>query len=189
MKVSPKTLMLGWGNQGRRDDGLGPELIRVLGRRSLPGLTLDSGYQLQVEDAYEVARYPRVIFVDADRAGPEPFSFRRLLPAAQSLGFSSHSVTPGGLLALTRELFGRLPEAWLLGIRGYELDCFDENLSAPARKNLDAAVDFVVAAFEAGHFDEMPAAASDPNRAPTSTASDASFGVRGQASPELEGAI
>ncbi len=148
------TLMLGWGNEGRRDDGLGPAFARLFARRRLPGLTVESDYQLQVEDAYDAAGYARVIFVDADRAGPEPFSCRRLEPAPQSLGFSSHSVSPGGLLALTRELYGGEPEAWLLGIRGYEFDRFEESLSAPARRNLDAAADFVAAALEADHFEE-----------------------------------
>ena len=147
-----KTLLLGWGNQGRRDDGLGPAFARIFAERALDGLTVESDYQLQVEDAYEVARYPRVIFADADRSGPEPFSFRRLAPAAQPLSFSSHSVTPGSLLALTRELYGREPEAWLLGIRGYDFDRFEESLSTPAQQNLAAAVDFVAAALEADRF-------------------------------------
>ncbi len=175
MMVNPETLMLGWGNQGRRDDGLGPALVDIFARRPLPGLTVDSDYQLQVEDAFEVARFPRVILVDADRSGPEPFSFRRLEPAAQSLSFSSHSVTAGGLLALTRELFGRRPEAWLLGIRGYEFDCFDESLSAPAHRNLAAAADFVTTALMAERFHEMPPTPSPrpglagPSRTPTHT--------------------
>ncbi len=155
--TTTQTLMLGWGNEGRGDDGLGPALVRILAAHAPAGLTTDSDYQLQVEDACEVARYPRVIFVDADRSGPEPFSFRRLAPAASSLSFSTHSVTPGGLLALTRELFGGEPEAWLLGIRGYEFDRFDESLSTAARENLTAAADFVARALEAGRFDETPA--------------------------------
>ena len=150
------TLLLAWGNQGRGDDGLGPALAELVAERGLEGLTVSSDYQLQVEDAYEAARYARVLFVDADRAGAEPFSFRRLEPAASSLSFSSHSVTPGGLLALARELFDGEPEAWLLGIRGYEFDRFEESLSPAARENLAAAADFVAAALESGRFAEVP---------------------------------
>lgn len=155
---APRTLLLAWGNQGRGDDGLGPALAELLAERAPSGLTVSSDYQLQVEDAHEAAGYPRVIFADADRAGPEPFSFRRLAPAASSLSFSSHSVTPGGLLALTAELFDRRPEAWLLGIRGYEFDRFEESLSPAARENLAAAADFLAAALESGRFDETPPA-------------------------------
>ncbi len=153
--MTTKTLLLGWGNEGRRDDGLGPAFVRLLDERDLPDLTLGSGYQLQVEDAFEVASHPRVIFVDADRSGPEPFSFQRLLPAAHALSFSSHSVTPGALLALGRELFDREPEAWLLGIRGYEFDRFDESLSGAARQNLAAAAGFLATALENGRLGEV----------------------------------
>ncbi len=146
----------GWGNDGRRDDGLGPALVRILAERQLPDLTVSSDYQLQVEDAVEVARYSRVIFADADRSGPAPFSFQRVFPAASSLSFSSHSVTAPGLLALTHELFGQEPEAWLLGIRGYDFDRFESSLSAPARENLAAAADFVTAALEADRFALIP---------------------------------
>ncbi len=165
-----KTLMLGWGNEGRRDDGLGPAFARLFAERHLPGLTVDTDYQLQVEDAYEAAGYPRVIFVDADRTGPEPFSCRRLEPTDSNLSFSSHSVSPGGLLALTRELYGSEPEAWLLGIRGYDFDRFEESLSAPARENLEAAAEFVATALEADHFGEYPPAPlPGPSRTPAST--------------------
>ncbi len=165
------TLMLGWGNEGRRDDGLGPAFARLFAERGVTGLTVDSDYQLQVEDAYEAAGFSRVIFVDADRTGPEPFSCRRLEPTDSNLSFSSHSVTPGGLLALTRELYAAEPEAWLLGIRGYDFDRFEESLSAPARSNLAAAADFVAAALERDRFEEMPvrrdAADSNPHSTQT----------------------
>ena len=158
MSPRTQTLLLGWGNDGRRDDGLGPALVDLLAEREIPGLTAGSDYQLQVEDAYEAARFDRVIFVDAARSGPEPFSFGRLEPAASSLSFSSHSITPGGLLALTRELFGREPEAWILGIRGYDFDRFESSLSVPAQENLASAAAFVTAALVADRFEEVPAA-------------------------------
>ncbi len=164
--VRRQTLMLGWGNDGRRDDGLGPALIRIFNRRPFPGLTVSSDYQLQVEDALEVARYRRVIFADAARSGPEPFSFQRLYPAASSLSFSSHSVTAGGLLALTRELFDHEPEAWLLGIRGYDFDRFESSLSAPAHGNLAVAADYIATALETGCFEERPLA-PPPGASPT----------------------
>jgi hydrogenase maturation protease len=138
-----RTLILGWGNPGRRDDGLGPALAAALGAMALPGVTVESGYQLQVEDASEVARYERVLFVDADRAGAAPFRIRRLEPDRSGPGFSTHSVAPGRLLALSRDLFGSEPEAWLMGIRGYDFDEFGEGLSERAAANLAAAASFV----------------------------------------------
>ena len=152
----PHTLVLGWGNPGRGDDGLGPALVDLLGERAPGGVDVESDYQLQVEDAAECAGHRRVIFVDADRTGPEPFSCRRLEPSSAALSFSSHSVSPGGLLALTRELFGKEPEAWLVGVRGYEFDSFHEGLSRRARSNLAAAVDYLTAALREGRLEETP---------------------------------
>ena len=151
-----RTLVLGWGNPGRGDDGLGPALAELLGERELGGIEVDSDYQLQVEDAAECASHERVVFVDADRTGPEPFSCRRLAPSTSGMSFSSHSVSPGGLLALTRQLFGREPEAWLVGVRGYEFDSFHEGLSRQARANLTAAVDYLGPALRAGQLAEIP---------------------------------
>ncbi len=142
MSVS-STLVLAWGNPGRRDDGLGPALAEAIGALAVTGVEVESNYQLQVEDAAEVARHGRVLFVDADRDGASPFWVRRLEPSAEGIDFTSHSIAPGRLLTLSRDLFGAEPEAWLMGIRGYEFDEFGEGLSPGARANLTAAVGFV----------------------------------------------
>ena len=165
-----ETLVLGWGNPGRGDDGLGPAMAELLAARAPASTRVESDYQLQVEDAAECAGCDRVIFVDADRSGPEPFSCRRLAATSSALGFSSHSVSPGGLLAVTRELFGREPEAWLVGIRGYEFDSFHEGLSRRASSNLAAAADYLSSALRAGRLEEIP---SSPGPvAPTDPSTD-----------------
>ena len=153
------TLILGWGNPGRGDDGLGPEFIRVVEDLRLPGVEVGSNYQLQVEDAAEVARFRRVLFVDADRTGAAPFWLRPLHAQVSGLSFSTHSVAPAAILALGRDLFGAAPEAWILGIRGYEFDEFREQLSEEARSNLDQAVKHVKSAVVGGGLQEFPSPA------------------------------
>jgi len=150
-----QTLILAWGNPARLDDGLGPELARIAAGWELSDVTIDSGYQLQVEDAQQAAEFRRVVFVDADRIGPGPFRVERLRAGKSGIGFSSHSVSPASLLALSRDLFGSEPEAWLVGIRGYEFDEFGERLSVGARDNLEATAGFVRAALDADAFREI----------------------------------
>ena len=133
-------MILGWGNPGRLDDGLGPALVSAIEAVAAPGVVFESEYQLQVENAEAVARHQRVVFVDSDRAGAEPFSMRRIQPAKGGLSFSTHSVSPESVLALSRDLFGAEPEAWLMGIRGYEFDNFGEELSEQGQANLAAAM-------------------------------------------------
>ena len=67
----------------------------------LAGVTVDSDYQLTVEDAAAVAQHDVVVFADAATAGPEPFCFERIEPQP-ALSFSSHSVEPPAVLALAK---------------------------------------------------------------------------------------
>lgn len=154
---APRTLVLAWGNPGRLDDGLGPTFASALEAMKLDGITVASDYQLQVENAADLARYARVVLVDADRAGSGPFWIRRLQPADSGLGFSTHSVSPAALLALARDLFGAEPEAWLLGIRGYEFDEFGESLSERARGNLASAITYLEDALQSNDIRETGA--------------------------------
>jgi hydrogenase maturation protease len=159
-------LLIGFGNPGRLDDGLGPALAEAVGRRKLPGVTVDADYQLTVEDAAEVARHEVVLFADADAVGPEPFSCRRLRAGNGRPGFSSHSVEPETVVTLARELFAGEPEAFLLGIRGYEFDAFGERLSERAEANLADAVKYVVKAARDGAFEEVRAELGDRAASP-----------------------
>jgi len=138
---SARVLLIGYGNPGRGDDGLGPALAEAMEKLGLAGVTVDSNYQLVVEDAEAVAHYPVVVFADADAGGPEPFSFRTIEPQA-GLGFTSHHLDPRTILAMAQELFGAQPEGYLLGIRGYQFDPLQESLSPGARSNLEGAVNF-----------------------------------------------
>ncbi len=138
-----QVLILGYGNPGRQDDGLGPALAEAIERRGLPGVTVESNYQLTVEDAAEVARCDVVVFADAAITGTEPFALERIEPAAEWASFTSHHLDPRAVLTLAAELFSARPEAYLLTIRGYEFDVLEERLSAEAQANLEAAVDHV----------------------------------------------
>ena len=145
-----KVLLIGFGNPGRLDDGLGPGLVKKLEPLNLPNLTVDSDYQLIVEDAAEVAKYDAVIFADAAVTGAEPFWIKRIYPESTNLSFSSHSVSPQGVLSLAKELFHSEPEAYVLGIRGYDFNEFEEKLSPKACENLQAAFEYLVNAMQQG---------------------------------------
>jgi hydrogenase maturation protease len=136
---APRILVIGYGNPGREDDGLGPAAAAEIERLGRPGVRVRDNYQLVLEDAADVAEADVVWFIDAARAGPEPFEIRRLAPAASST-FTSHLAKPETILAIAERYYGRSPEAWLVGIRGYEFDHFDERLTERAKHNLRQAV-------------------------------------------------
>jgi len=149
-----RLLILGYGNPGRLDDGLGPACIEALRTRVLPDVTLESDYQLTVEDASLAAEHEVVIFVDAAVAGLEPFDFREVQPT-ETLSFSSHDVEPGAVITLAVSLFGTRVKAFSLAIRGYQFNDFGECLSRQAQSNLAAAVNFLTPMIRASAMGSM----------------------------------
>lgn len=131
-------IVMGYGNPGRLDDGLGPAFAERAGLLGLPGVAVEAGYQLTVEDAALVARYEVAVFADAAMSGP-PFHCRPLVPA-EGDSFSSHDLHPEQVLFLAQQLFGAATRGWLIGLRGYDFDQFGERLSPRARSNLAAAL-------------------------------------------------
>jgi len=139
-----RILVIGYGNPGRLDDGLGPAFAEEIEALQLPGVTVDSDYQLNIEDSDAIARHETVVFADASVDCAEPFDFQPLEPKHTRISFSSHSITPDALLGLAIELFKCKPKAYMMAIRGYEYNEFGERLSEQAKTNLVAAVDFFV---------------------------------------------
>ncbi len=126
-----KILVIGYGNPGRLDDGLGPAFSDRLEKMALPDITVDANYQLTVEDADQIKDYDVAVFVDASVDGKEPFDFTEVSPKS-TMHFSSHFFTPEDVLGLAQELFQTKTKAYVLGIRGYEFNEFGEKLSQGA---------------------------------------------------------
>lgn len=133
-------LLIGYGNGGRGDDGLGPEFASRIEKMRLPGIEVDIDYQLTVDHALMISDADRVVFVDAQMDAEEAFHFDEIRGAAGTL--ASHSLTPATVLALTRTLYGNEPQAFVLGIAGKEYGEVKEGLSDTARRNLGRAEAF-----------------------------------------------
>ena len=161
-----EVLVIGYGNPGRLDDGLGPAAAERVEAARLDGVDVDADYQLTVEDAAAVAAHKVVVFADAAETGPEPFSFQAVEPADE-LGFSSHSCQPPAVMALAGELFHAKTKGYILGIRGYEFHEFGEALSGRARANLAAATEFLLDVLRNRSFDEAQRRWADSQAAET----------------------
>jgi len=146
----PRILILGYGNPGRQDDGIGPAMATAIEKWVLPGVTVEVDYQLNIEHAAELAQHDIVLFVDADRDAPAPYVLKKIVsteaesgkPDVREIAFTSHSVSPKSVLAICDEHLGAAPEAWILGIRGYAYE-FGEELTPQAQKNLEQALAYV----------------------------------------------
>ena len=146
-----KVLIIGIGNPGRGDDGLGPELIERLRRdprtqaefrgTSAWVCEFEFRYQLNVEDALAIKDHPLVIFADAAMTGDEEAALTEVFPS-DSIAFTTHRMSPASVLALCHELYGRAPKAYILSIRGHHWE-LGEGLSSRAEANLNLALAIV----------------------------------------------
>lgn len=136
-----RVLVLGVGNPGREDDGLGPALAERIGALGLPGVDADANYQLNIEDAEAWTRYDVVVVADAARRLRAPFRLSTLSPAAGAPA-TSHALGPAAVLALCERLYGRRPDVRLLALRGHRWGV-KEGLSAGAARDLEAAAAFL----------------------------------------------
>lgn len=138
-----KLLLFGYGNPGRGDDALGPELIGRIAQLHLAGVECQNDMQLQVEHVTDLAECDQVLFIDADMSCAEPFDFTEIR-AVKDDSYSSHAMNPTALLHAYHQVYGRdAPPAYLLRIRGYDFELGDP-LTEQASANLAAATRLVV---------------------------------------------
>ena len=125
-----KTLVIGYGNSVRGDDGAGVHIAREIDNAKLPGVSVRIVHQLQVELVEEFSGFGRVIFVDARQDGPDVLLEKVHLPKT-SIITSSHHVGPELLGNLAKKIYGLEPELFLCSIRGEDFD-FKKELSMGA---------------------------------------------------------
>lgn len=137
----PETLLIGIGNSGRSDDGLGWAFLDRIQQQSAFDGRVEYRYQLQVEDAALIRGVEHVIFVDSYRGElPNGFRLTRCEPAAD-FTFTTHVLAPEAVLSLCQDLYGDLPRADVLMIQGTSWD-LHIGMSAKAERRLENALRF-----------------------------------------------
>jgi len=136
-------LVIGYGNELRCDDGVGPRVAAAVEALHLPGVGTLICQQLSPEHAEPVSQAKVVVFVDAAVDAPREVQFRKLEPAGNSQ-LMAHAADPRTMLALARDVYGRTPEAWWLTIPAVKLG-FGEDLSPEAQRGLAEAVEKIKA--------------------------------------------
>lgn len=139
MSDKSKVLILGIGNSGRADDGLGWAFIDAIKDQLPPYCDAEYRYQLQVEDAELATHYDMVVFVDAHKGTFEKgFTWEECVPRANS-NFTTHQLAPEEVLHLASSIYHKQPSSFILGIVG-EKFCLELGLSEAARTNLDRSL-------------------------------------------------
>jgi len=145
-----KNLVIGIGNTGRQDDGLGWKFLDLITDQNNPLLDTDEKnpsfdieyrYQLQIEDADLISRYSRVIFIDSTlEKTTEGFYFRAIEPKGNEQ-LLSHALSPETVLNLCSSIYNKNPVCFILGIEGQRWD-LKYGLSEMASINLRKAKNF-----------------------------------------------
>jgi hydrogenase maturation protease len=138
-------LVIGYGNELRRDDGAGPAVARTVIEWHSPRFRGLAVQQLTPELVEAVAGAAEVLFVDASFEGFAPFpsvTFH-LLQSDPEPAPLIHALTPARLLGLTHALFGSIPPARLLTIPAQDFG-FGEGLSPLAQSGVEEALRWLV---------------------------------------------
>jgi hydrogenase maturation protease len=154
------TLVAGFGNLYRQDDGVARFVVNALRERLGRGPLdeMDDGFddlghpvdtvvlhQLVPELADDLKNYELVIFVDAHVGSgiPEPIH-EEILEVVYRAPFVYHQTHPSTVLALTMQMYGEAPRAVLLSLLGHTFD-FGQGLSEETAALIDPAVDRILA--------------------------------------------
>ena len=142
MSSTRPILVFGYGNPGRGDDALGPEVVAAIEAAGFADAEIQTDMQLQVEHVTDLEGRERILFVDADVSCAEPYLFSTLEPEKDG-SYTSHAMTPGALLHAFRKVYGSdAPPAYMLRVRGYNFELGDP-MGGQATVNLAAAIELV----------------------------------------------
>lgn len=151
-----KTLLIGYGNPDREDDGVAWHILRAITLKL--GLSAPASYedefpedhhldfaftlQLTPEMAEEIAEYEYVCFIDAHTGNiPGPVRLISVESEFQNSPFTHH-LTPQSLLSMCQTIYGKKPDAALLSVLGHRF-LFSRELSAETALLVPQAVEFI----------------------------------------------
>jgi hydrogenase maturation protease len=134
------TLVIGYGNTLRGDDGAGIVAAELLmGRIHDPDIEILGQHQLTPELMEPISRAAHVIFIDASVSGRPGKVHRIPLRPAPACARFTHQATPESLLAGAQALYGHTPEATLYTVPGRSFET-GEGLSPAVRRAVNELV-------------------------------------------------
>ena len=149
-----RTLVAGFGNVLRGDDGFGIAVIRRLEQEPLPGgvrlLEVGTG---GIHLAQELlSPYDHLIVVDAMTRGGAPGTLYTLQvdEVAAATHVDLHAAIPPRALAIAKALGGLPPRVHLVGCEPHDVDELMADLSEPVRNAIGPAVQSILWLMQAG---------------------------------------
>jgi len=153
--MKSRTLIIGYGNVDRQDDGVGWHILKHIAARvgyqipQEPGSTIEIEtttvallyvYQIYPELAETLSHYDRVCFVDAHTSDiASEISWTVISPIYEKSPLTHH-MTPKTVLSITNTIYDHVPEAILVSVQGTKFG-FERNLSPKTEKLAQLASD------------------------------------------------
>ncbi len=137
------TLVIGYGNADRQDDGAGWHILKDLAERLGTSVPEDPGASIEVDSetvdlifilqiypelAETISQYGRICFVDAHTSDiPQEISWIELSPEYEKSPLTHH-MSPRTVLSIAATIYDHTPEAILVSVRGFLFE-FDRKLT------------------------------------------------------------
>ncbi|MHB8134205.1 MAG: hypothetical protein ACYDH1_08270 [Anaerolineaceae bacterium] len=161
LKNIPRTLIVGYGNPDREDDGVAWYVLQGIARKlNIPistdtdigiypeGNTLDFWFNLQLmpEMASDMVDYQRICFVDAHTgAVEEEIHIEKIISKFQNSPLTHH-MTPETIVSIMEHLYNHKPETLFVSIRGYQfrfLRSLSKNTNILHEKAIEEIIDWI----------------------------------------------
>ena len=154
LKNIPKTLLIGYGNPDREDDGVAWHILKGLAKyfaidfpdalseeivNSHPKLHFLFDLQLIPEMSYDMKDFDRICFIDAHTGALENDLNFQILERKFQKSPLTHHMTPQTVLSILDSTFDVQPEAVLISVRGFQFG-FSNKLSIKTQKLADQAI-------------------------------------------------
>lgn len=150
--MTTNTLIIGYGNPLRGDDGLGWAAAELLTARTDPAhVNIITCQQLTPDLAASISEAAQVIFIDAAVEGqPGEVQIRPLTaPPTPDDGTFTHHLDAAGMMELAASLYEATPLAHLVTVRGYDFS-FRDGLSDEMQAALNDVVLAVLGLIQTG---------------------------------------
>lgn len=136
------TMIFGIGNSARQDDGLGWAFLDEIEKYEKFKGEIHYRYQLNIEDAETVSEAEQVLFVDANSESLKENCVLEECELNGEISYTTHALNPGAIMALCKDVYDKLPKAYVLRIKGYGWE-LEEGLSSKGKQNLQEALELM----------------------------------------------
>lgn len=150
------TWVIGIGNPLRRDDGIGPYIVRAINQalRHEKDVGVRIMYQLEPDLVEDVRHADFIVLVDAAMEDlKDGLSWVRVRPESKYLPYLTHHLNPSLFLGFFQLLYHRCPQTWLMSVQGCDFG-LGEGLTSEAEKRSEEAISEILKFISAKKLDK-----------------------------------